>query len=112
MIWTIAIVAVVFGVIRLFVLEPRGLNLTFFGIFKALAHVFVGVLIGCALFDPAYWWIAGPLTLVEVRCELAKWLHNTLEGLYQDGAASLVEVENAKDEMLQRELEMLQEENQ
>ena len=46
------------------------------------------------------------------RYELAKWLHNTLEGLHQDGAASLVEVENAKDEMLQRELEMLQEENQ
>lgn len=57
-------VAAVFGILR-FLLPVAG-KVNRADIYKDLAHIFVGFLLGYGFADHAGWWLAGALTVLEV----------------------------------------------
>lgn len=58
------LVTVLFGVLR-FVVPVEG-KINKQDIFKDLAHIWVGLLIGVAFFKPEVWFLAGGITALEV----------------------------------------------
>lgn len=58
------VVSVVFGVARFVVPVSGAINRA--DIYKDLAHIWVGILIGVAIERPELWWLPAGLTVLEV----------------------------------------------
>ena len=66
----LVVVSIAFGVARFIVPVSGKINKG--DIYKDLAHIWVGVLIGVAVMCPSLWWLPAAMTLLEVVAFIAR----------------------------------------
>ena len=70
MLWAAVGISGIFGVLRFVVPVSGKINRN--DIYKDLAHIWVGILIGAAVYEPGFWWLAGGITALEVAAFLLR----------------------------------------